>query len=173
MHAKPLVVDVVAVFLPEKDGVDGVRRTFEELWAVATGGGARQLELASVPRRAPSGGPAPRRHPHPRHPAGHHRPGRGLGPGRRGPGHRDPRPHSASAEILAAAAHFPEWMQAMEGVNVPFVYLGGYVVTHPANEAWRHVPCLSWNEFLGRVNLMDHWADHHQRRWAVPTRRQA
>jgi len=76
--------------------------------------------------------------------------------------------HSASAEVMAAAAHFPAWVQAMEGVNIPFVYLGGYVVSYPENEAWRHVPCLSWNEFLGRVNLMDHWADHHQRRWAVP-----
>lgn len=173
IHSEPLVVDVVAVFLPEKDGIDGVRRTFEELWSVASEGvpdnwswrqfleGPRPVGLL---------------------PGGTHTPGirrvtidlgAGWDPvdGARVIEIRDR--HSASAEVLAAAAHFPEWMQAMEGVNVPFVYLGGYVVTHPENEAWRHVPCLSWNEFLGRVNLMDHWADHHQRRWAVPSRRPA
>jgi hypothetical protein len=169
VHEQPLVVDLVAVYLPEKDGLDGVRRTFEEMWAVAS---------EAVPEnwswRQHLEGPRPvRLLPGAQHVPGIRRVTVDLGAGWepvdgvraieiRGR-------HSASAEILAAAAHFPEWIQAMEGVNVPFVYLGGYVVSHPENEAWRHVPCLSWNEFLGRVNLMDHWVDHHQRRWAVPT----
>jgi len=168
--SQPLVVDVVAVYLPEKDGVDGVRRTFEEMWEVASEGAPENWSW-----RQHIAGPRPvRLLPGSTHTPGVRRVTVDLGAGWdpvdgaraieiRG---RD----SAAAEILAAAAHFPEWMQAMEGVNVPFVYLAGYVVSHPENEAWRHVPCLSWNEFLGRVNLMDHWADHHQRRWAVPTR---
>jgi hypothetical protein len=167
-HTEPLVVDVIAVFLPDHDGVDGVRRTFEEVWEVAT------LEAPEAwSFRQHIAGPRPVK----LLPGGTHTPGIrrvtiDLGAGWdpvngaraieiRG---RD----SASAEVLAAAAHFPEWVRAMEGVSVPFVYLAGYVVSHPENEAWRHVPCLSWNEFLGRINLMDHWADHHQRRWAVP-----
>jgi hypothetical protein len=173
LHQQPLVVDVVAVFLPDKDGIDGVRRTFEELWEVASAGAPDNWSWRQFLE-----GPRPVR----LLPGGTHTPGirrvtidlgAGWDPvdGARAIEIRDR--HSASAEILAAAAHFPEWVQAMEGVNVPFVYLGGYVVSHPENEAWRHVPCLSWNEFLGRVNLMDHWADHHQRRWAVPVRRQA
>lgn len=167
-HDQPLVVDVVAVYLPEADGLDGVRRTFEELWEVASEGmpenwSWRQHLGDARPVKLLPGG---------RHVPGIRRVTVDLGAG------WDPVDgaraieirgrHSASAEVLAAAAHFPEWVQAMEGVHVPFVYLGGYVVTFPENEAWRHVPCMSWNEFLGRVNLMDHWADHHQRRWAVP-----
>ncbi len=170
---EPLVVDVVAVYLPEQDGIDGVRRTFEEVWAVASEGVPENWSW-----RQHLEGPRPVR----LLPGGKHTPGirrvtidlgAGWDPvdGARAIEIRGR--HSASAEILAAAAHFPVWLQAMEGVNVPFVYLGGYVVSHPENEAWRHVPCLSWNEFLGRVNLVDHWADHHQRRWAVPVRRQA
>jgi len=168
VHAEPLVVDVVAVYLPEKDGVDGVRRTFEEVWEAASQGAPdnwswRQFIAGPRPVRLLPGGT---------HTPGIRRLTVDLGAG------WDPVAGaraieirgraSAAAEILAAAAHFPEWVQAMEGVNVPFVYLAGYQVSHPENEAWRHVPCLSWNEFLGRINLMDHWADHHQRRWAVP-----
>ncbi|MEA2900754.1 MAG: hypothetical protein QOH36_641 [Actinomycetota bacterium] len=168
VHEKPFVVDVVAVWLPDDDGVDGIRRTFEELWAAAS---------ESVPDnwswRQHLGGPRPvKLLPGAKHVPGIRRVTLDLAAG------WDPIEgaraieirgrQSASAEILAAAAHFPEWIQAMEGVQVPFVYLGGYVVFHPENEAWRHVPCLSWNEFLGRVNLMDHWVDHTQRRWAVP-----
>lgn len=32
----------------------------------------------------------------------------------------------AAAEILAAAAHFPNWVKAMNGREVPVVWLGGY-----------------------------------------------
>jgi len=178
VHATPLMADVVAVYLPATEGpeaggagtgtIDGVRRTFEELWAVASAGVPENWSW-----RQHLEGPRPVR----LLPGGKHVPGirrvtidlgAGWNPVEGARAIEIRGRNSAGAEVLAAAAHFPAWLQAMEGVNVPFVYLGGYQVSHPENEAWRHVPCLSWNEFLGRVNLMDHWADHHQRRWAVP-----
>lgn len=172
-HDEQFRADVVAVFLPDRDDLDGVRRTFEELWEIASEDAPEAWSW-----REHLEGPRPV----------------ALLPGMtQTPGIRrvtvdlaagwDPvngaraielrGRHSAAAEVLAAAAHFPEWVHSMEGVEVPFVYIGGYVVTFPEDEAWRHVPCLSWNEFLGRINLMDHWADHHQRRWAVPARVEA
>ena len=169
VHDKPLVVDVVAVFLPEKDGVDGVRRTFEELWAVASEGVPENWSW-----RQHLEGPRPVK----LLPGGKHVPGirrvtidlaRGLGPGRRGPGHRDPGPPLGVGRDPGRGRPLPR-VDAGHGGRAacPSSTSAATSSSHPENEAWRHVPCLSWNEFLGRVNLMDHWADHHQRRWAVP-----
>lgn len=52
----------------------------------------------------------------------------------------------AAAEILAAAAHFPNWVRAMNGRDVPVVWLGGYKLMFDCSklDGW-------WNE--GRVGL--------------------
>ena len=49
---------------------------------------------------------------------------------------------SAHAEILAAAAHFPNWLRAMNGTEVPFVWLPGYQVRAPDEGSWAHAPYL-------------------------------
>ncbi len=77
-------------------------------------------------------------------------------------------PDSAHAEILAAAAHFPYWVRAMDGQTVPYVWLSGYQVTVPDYETWRHLPCLSWYRPENRVSLAVHWADLSQTLWASP-----
>ena len=41
----------------------------------------------------------------------------------------------AAAEVLAAAAHFPNWVMAMNGREVPLVWLGGYRLMINAMEA--------------------------------------
>ena len=75
-------------------------------------------------------------------------------------------PDSAHAEVLAAAALFPDWVRAIDGLAVPHIVLSGYQIGIPIREAWRHVPCLAWNERFHRINLTDHWADQPQRRFA-------
>ena len=170
MHPSPFVVDVLAVDLPAKDDVTGVQRTCEQLWAVAS---QRQPRAWCWDERRD--GPKPVR----LLPGVEHRPGvrrvtldlAANWDRRVGMRPIDVRgPRSAAAEILAAAAHFPEWVRSMDGERVPFVCLAGYEVTVPTYEAWRHVVCLSWSHFHRRINLSDNWADYFQDRFASPER---
>ncbi len=173
VHENPLVVDVVAVFLPGDEELDAVRRTCDELWAVIAEGhpnswcwdekcwdltkvGRKQVRLLNrlVHR------PGVRRvtldlgaHWNPVHPT------RSI----------DIRgTDSAHAEVLAAAAHFPNWVRAMDGIAVPYALLSGYQVTLVETESWRRLPCLSWNESRGTVSLTAHWADIFAPRWSSP-----
>jgi hypothetical protein len=167
-HDDPLVVDLIAIYLPGDEELDGVRRTAEELWAIV----AEQQPNAwcwDMPKRSNKPVRLLRRL--------EHRPGLrrvtldlgahwnsaiGFRPIEvRGP-------DSAHAEVLAAAALFPGWIRAIDGLAVPHVVLSGYQIGIPIREAWRHVPCLAWNERYHRINLTDHWADQPQRRFASP-----
>ena len=167
----PLVVDIVCPLLDDAASLGGVQRTFEELWQVTA-------------EQYPSSWWWGDSHPH--------RKGVRLLDGiTHTPGIRrvtveldaywnpvisvrplDVRgPRAANAEVLAASAHFPKWVQAMDGKRFPYVWLSGYQVTHPDYEAWRRLPCLSWNQRHRRINLTDHWADNYEYGWASPLRR--
>lgn len=167
-HPSPLMVDVVAVYLPATERMGGVRRTCHELWSLV----ARDIPAAYAwddgkdwvkPVRLLDGI--------------EHRPGirrvtldlaahwhrvRAIRPIRvRGP-------DSAASEVLAAAAHFPFWVRSMDGQQVPYGWLSGYQLTVPDYETWRHLSCLSWNQLENRVSLAAHWADLAQTFWASP-----
>lgn len=79
---------------------------------------------------------------------------------------------SAHAEILAAAAHFPNWVQAMDGEKVPYVWLPGYQVTIPGDEAWTSVPGLAWGRADREVCLVAGWDDGRGWYCALPVRRE-
>lgn len=79
---------------------------------------------------------------------------------------------SAHAEVLAAAAHFPDWVQAMNGTDVPYVWLPGYQVTLPGEVAWTEVPVLYWNSVISLVYLSAGWADSRYWSYAIPVRRE-
>ncbi len=66
---------------------------------------------------------------------------------------------SAHAEILAAAAHFPRWIQAMNGTIVPYVWLAGYQSAESDDEMWEHVPVLGFNQADREVKLSTGWDD--------------
>jgi len=167
-HPSPFVVDVIVPYLPGTGAADGVQRTCEELWTLAA---RRQPRSWCWDERKT--GPKPVRLL-----AGvEHRPGlrrvtvdlAAHWNRRRGARALDVRSRaSAAAEILAVAAHFPEWVRSMDGERVPFVCLAGYEVTVPDYEAWRHVLCLSWSHFHRRINLTDNWADYYQERFSAP-----
>jgi hypothetical protein len=172
-HHDPLVTDVIAVYLPGNDALDGVRRTCDELWNVVADQhpnawcwdekcwdknliGIKQVRLLyGIVHR-----PGIRRvtidlgaHWDLVHPT------RSI----------DVRSkESAHAEVLAVAAHCPTWLRAMDGVRVPYALLSGYQVTLVEQESWRRLPCLSWNESRETVSLTAHWADIYGPRWSSP-----
>jgi hypothetical protein len=167
-YPHPLMVDVVAAYLPGTPTMTGVQRTCEQLWEVAA---QRQPQAWCWDER--KSGPKPVR----LLDGMEHRPGvrrvtldlTANWDRRAGARPLDVRtPTSAAPEILAAAAHFPEWVRSMDGAHVPFVCLAGYQVTVPAYETWRHVVCLSWSHINRRINLSDNWADYFQDRFASP-----
>ncbi len=179
-HPDPLVVDLLAVFLDaeyrgEDEGeLDGVRRTCHEMWSVAA---ERQLNTWCWDwvRDAYESRPKPVR----LLPGIEHRPGVrrvtvDLGahwqPGR----HVRPRairgPDSAHAEILAAAAHFPRWARAMDGVRVPFIWLAGYQVTLPEHATDERLLAMAWVGYRRTLSLGIARADHSFAGWAAPVR---
>ena len=79
---------------------------------------------------------------------------------------------SAHAEIFAAAAHFPYWVQAMNGTTVPYVWLAGYRSSDPDVEPWQHVPVLSFSQASREVGLGASWIDGRDRYCAVPVSRE-
>ncbi len=81
----------------------------------------------------------------------------------------DDSPH---AGILAAAAHHPQWVQAMDGDKVPYVDLPGYQVTVDGDEPWRYVPYLGWARIYRGVGLGARWDDYRRPSDGVPVIRE-
>lgn len=74
-------------------------------------------------------------------------------------------PHSA---ILWAASYFPKWIQAMDGVNIPYVWIPGYELTIPVYGPWSNVPCLFWHRGTRKVRLYARSSGNADPFWAVP-----
>lgn len=79
-------------------------------------------------------------------------------------------PHSA---LLWAAALHPNWVQAMNGNDVPFVFLAGYQLTIPGYQPWAHVPRLNWARMSREVWLNALFAGLRSPSWGVPVLREA
>jgi hypothetical protein len=170
---KPLVVDLIAVYLTGDAELNGVRRTCHELWTVAAEQQPHTWSWEShwgkwkdyiKPVRLLNGIV--------------HRPGIrrvtvDLGayfePGR----HLRPSSvrsqYSAHAEVLAAAAHFPRWIRAMDGKNVPYTWISGYEVMFWNRPRSERLPALSWSELRRTMSLTAAWAEHSFSGWAAPT----
>jgi len=179
VHPDPLVVDLIAVYLPDEyrgeDGgvLDGVRRTCHELWSVVTERYDRTWSWDWV-RDVYEDRPKPVR----LLPGIVHRPGVrrvsvDLGAHWHPPRPVRPRrvrgPDCAHAELLAAAAHFPRWVRAMDGIAVPFVWLAGYQVTHPEAGVDERLLALAWVGYRRTLSLTVARADHSFTGWACPT----
>lgn len=177
-HADPLVVDLIAVYLddlPERDGeapLDGVRRTCDELWKLASVQQPNTWFWDWVRDRYNPRPKPVRLLPGIIHWPGvrrmtvdlgaHWVPGQHIRPSViRGPG-------SAHAEILAAAAHFPRWARAMDGISVPFIWLSGYQVTYPEESAHLRLPGLAWVEYRQMLSFTVDRIDRAHSGWASP-----
>lgn len=168
----PLVVDVIAIYLPDSPELNGIRRTCHELWTVAAGQQphawswdwysdrwehrpkpvclAEGIVHQSGIRRVTVDLSA------------HFEPGRQIRPS----GLRSQ--NSAHAEVLAAAAHFPRWIRAMDGTTVPYAWLSGYQVLIREQPNPGRLPALSWSRFRRAVSLTAGWAEHAHPGWASP-----
>lgn len=168
----PLVVDVIAVYLDHTAELNDVQRTCHELWTVAA---QQQPSSWSWDWYEERWGQRPK--PVQLIDGLHHRPGIrrvtiDLGaqfePGRFVRASTMRGPDSAHAEILVAAAHFPRWIRAMDGSNVPYAWLSGYeLMIHGRPAPWR-LPALSWSHLRRTMNLTAGWANHAYSGWAAP-----
>ncbi|HEY6423850.1 MAG TPA: hypothetical protein VIY28_11495 [Pseudonocardiaceae bacterium] len=170
---KPLVVDVIAVYLGGNAQLNGVRRTCHELWKVAAEQQPHtwswdwygdKWEDHPKPVRLRSGIV--------------HRPGIrrvtvDLGahfePGRYRRASSVRSHYSAHAEVLAAAAHFPRWIRAMDGHTVPYTWISGYEVMFWERPSSERLPALSWSGLRSTMSLTAAWTDHAYSGWAAPT----
>ena len=163
-----LVVDVIAAYLPDQGKTSGIQRTFEELWDIGSSlqpGKWRYESLKSDKKhlRLLDGI---------RHTPGIRRMTIDLG------ANWDPkdgiRPmdvrgsDSAHAEVLAAAAHFPNWVQAMDGERVPYVWMPGYQATLPGHGPWTRCPGLHWGSVHREVGLGADSDGNRLYDWACP-----
>lgn len=163
-----LVVDVIAVYLPDQGKTSGIQRTFEELWDIASSLQPNNWRYESLKSDKK----------HLRlldgieHTPGIRRVTLDLGANwdtTNGIRPMDVRgKDSVHAEALAAAAHFPDWVQAMDGERVPYVWMPGYQVTIPGNEAWRYLPYLYWDRDDREVKLDAGWDAYRDCNWACP-----
>lgn len=168
-----LVVDVVAVYLGGNSDLDGVRRTCHELWTVAAQSQPHiwcwdwywdkwmdrpkpvRLRDGIIHRRGVRRVTVDL--------GAHFEPGRYLRPSQvRGA-------DSAHAEVLAAAAHFPRWLRAMDGETVPYTWISGYQVMSSEAPSPERLPALSWSRIRRTMSLTAAWADHAYSGWASPT----
>jgi hypothetical protein len=174
-HDDPLIVDLVAVYLDTTRRLDGVRRTCDELWRIAA---EQQPHAWSFDWESDQW----KHDPKPvrlldgiEHQPGVRRVTVDLGahwePGRKN--YIRPRnirgADSAHAELLAAAAHFPDWIRAMDGKSVPYVWLSGYHLNVPEDSTHR-LPGLAWVRHRRTMSLTANWADHSGHDWASPIR---
>lgn len=140
-----LMTDVLSVFLPGKDGFSDVEHTFWELWAVVKS----QHETVW-----PESWMRPNKSHLRLRKGNRHVPGIRVvtvdlgacwSPNYSTWVQSKPTEHAAHAEILAAAAHFPNWVRAMDGESVPFVWLPGYALHFSgSSRRWGHMPYLYW-----------------------------
>jgi hypothetical protein len=167
-----LVVDLIAIYLRDSADMDDVQRTCHELWTVAA---AQQphswswdwysdrWEQRRKPVRLITGlahRPGIRRVTVDL--AAHFEPGRYVRPSALRS------LDSAHAEILAAAAHFPRWVRAMDGKSVPYAWLSGYeLLIRGRPTPWR-LPALSWSNLRHTMSLTAGWANHSYSGWASP-----
>ncbi len=77
-------------------------------------------------------------------------------------------PHAA---ILAAACLHPEWVKAIDGGEVPNVWLSGYEVSLAGGERWSHVPVLELSGVGSQLRLSAHFASATEPGYANPIRR--
>ncbi len=170
----PLVVDLIAVYLRDSAEMAGVQRTCHELWAVAAEQQPHswswdwygdRWEQRPKPVQLIAGlvhRPGIRRVTIDL--GAHYEPGRYIRPS------AVRSSDSAHAEILAAAAHFPRWIRAMDGKKVPYTWLSGYeVLIRGRPTPWR-LPALSWSNLRYTMSLTAAWANHSYSGWASPIR---
>lgn len=165
-----LTVVTLVPYLNAKDGVSGVERTFQELWAAAVKEQQASWRWDGYDK---AGSDRLRLHKGIEHKVGLRWEVIDLGC-QRNKKLMDVRSAKSSpnAGILAAAALHPQWVKSMDGDMVPYVWIPGYEVQVPGEDPWRSVPYLNFYRVKGRVRLDCYWCGSHDSYWAVPSFRE-
>lgn len=79
---------------------------------------------------------------------------------------------SPDSACLWAASYFPKYIQAMDGENVPYMWIPGYDLNVDGYSPWPFVPLLSWYRVGRWVGLVAGPADGRGQSWAVPSFRE-
>ncbi len=162
-----VAVTLVPYLGDEKDGPKGVERTFQELWAAAAKAQEKSWRWDGYDKAGPE---------RLRLLQGvEHKPGLrwevidlGSNRGKKPVDVRHPE-RSPNAGILASAALHPEWVRAMDGESVPYVWAPGYEVNVSGEDPWQGVPSLSFLRDGREFELGESWCDFTRSGWAVPS----
>jgi len=76
---------------------------------------------------------------------------------------------SPHAGILASAMLHPEWVKAMDGDKVPYVWAPGYEVNVSGGLPWQVLPDLSFDRGDRGIELGYDWCDGCSSGWSVPS----
>ena len=164
---KPLVAHVLSVTLADSGGVPGLVRTFHELMELAlsqfSGGpcwdGFDRLDAGTLRRPCGSVSCARRL----RWVMVDFDAWRDVAPTALDPNLRLP-----GLSILAAAALHPQWVTAMDGRRVPYVWMPGLDLTVSPQRPWTAKPRLGYSQPTREVRLHAEEASKSHYCWAVP-----
>jgi hypothetical protein len=164
-----LVAVTLVPYLPDSNGMDGVERTFQELWQVAAllqhanwrwdgydKAGPDTLRLLQGIEHPVKGKPVLRWEVI----------DLGCNRDRKPVDVRNPKT-SPHAGILASAMLHPDWVKAMDGDKVPYVRAPGYEVNVSDEFPWQDLPDLSFDRSDRRIKLDYGWYDGYSSLWAV------
>jgi len=76
---------------------------------------------------------------------------------------------SPHAGILASAMLHPEWVKAMDGDNIPYVFLPGYEITTPGRTRRLSVPFLRFSQDDSEILLLCYLKFSCDSSWSVPS----
>ncbi len=166
-----LVAVTLVPYLPDGNGMGGVERTFQELWQVAASlqhanwrwdgydkAGPDKLRLLEGIEHPVKGKPVLRWEVI------------DLGCNRNRPPvdvrNFETSPH---AGILASAALHPEWVKAMDGDKVPYVWAPGYEVNVSGESPGEYLPNLDFDRSDRKIEQYYDWYGRFNPRWSVPS----
>ncbi|MFA6252904.1 MAG: hypothetical protein WCV69_01380 [Patescibacteria group bacterium] len=79
---------------------------------------------------------------------------------------------SPAAAILWMAYYSPKWVSAMNGKDIPYVFLPGYEACAPIFLDWQFVPCFGWDADMRQFWLRTFHLGSQCDEWAVPAFRE-
>ena len=164
---KLVVVTLVPYLDDEKKGRKGVERTFHELWEVAASAQHAKWRWDGYDKAGPELLRLLK--------GIEHKPGLrwevidlGCQRNEKPMDVRNPE-KSPHAGILATAMLHPEWIKAMDGENVPYVWAPGYEVNVSHGNPWRGVPYVHFSRDDREIKLNYVWFGSYSSSWAVPS----
>jgi len=169
--AGKLVAVTLVPYLPDGNGMGGVERTFQELWQVAASlqhanwrwdgydkAGPDKLRLLEGIEHPAKGRPVLRWEVI----------DLGCNRNRKPVDVRDPKT-SPHAGILASAMLHPDWVKAMDGEKVPYVWAPGYEVNISDENPWQFLPILGFGRGDRGFELRCNWYDDCYSDWSIPS----